>query len=341
MRQGTTAYARKYAIWGRELETLVGLVGLESAQSVTDVDRAARGFTWNENVMAADDQGHIGYWHPGLVPLRPKGYDERLPYPGTGKAEWRGLMPRSRMPHVIDPEQGWLANWNNLPSAGWTSGDGTARKRLDGRFFRVGLLFRLVPKLAKSGASFAGMQDLIRKAGLTAQQVPAAKGRIARAARGAKGRARTVLETLRAWDGSYGSDGIKDDGTVAPGVATWDAFRAELGEIVSARYGEAAAFAADETVLTPLYGGYHHGAGYHYFDARHLESTGLRTLGVAGYRTAARRAFAVLAKRFGSEDPAQWREPRRMYEVGAVGATAPEPMPFFDRGTYEEFIELG
>src|SRR3954469_4355986 len=218
-RQGTTAYARKYAIWGRELETLVGLVGLESAKSVNDVDRATRKLTWNENVMAADDHGHIGYWHPGLVPLRPRGYDERLPFPGTGEAEWRGLLPRSRMPHVIDPKQRWLANWNNLPSAGWTSGDGTARKRLDRPFFRVGVLFRLVPKLAKSGATFAGMQELIKRAGTTVQQIPAALPRLRRAARGATGPARAVLGTLAGFNGDYAT--TASDGTVAPGVATW------------------------------------------------------------------------------------------------------------------------
>jgi penicillin amidase len=338
-RQGTTAYARRYAIWGRELETLVGLVGLESAKSVRDVDRATRKLTWNENVMAADDGGHIGYWHPGLVPLRPRGYDERLPFPGTGQAEWRGLLPRSRMPHVIDPKQGWLANWNNLPSQGWTSGDGTARKRMDGPFFRVGLLFRLVPKLAKKGASVTGMQNLIRHAGTTAQQFPAARPMLRRAAKGATQPAKAVLDTLVKWDGSYAK--ADDKGTVDPGVATWTAFRARAAKLVRRAFGRAAGYAADEDVLTPLYGGYHHGSPYHYFDALHLESTGLRTLTKAGYRSAAQQAFADLAERFGNQDPATWREPRRMYEVGAVGATAPEPIPFFDRGTYEQFIELG
>ena len=46
--------------------------------------------------MVADDQGNIGWWHPGRLPIRPKRWDERLPLPGTGSAEWRGfLRPRS------------------------------------------------------------------------------------------------------------------------------------------------------------------------------------------------------------------------------------------------------
>lgn len=338
-RAGGWAFARRYAIWGRELETLVGLAGFETAASVREIDKAQLGFTWNENVMAADDQGHIGYWHPGLMPLRPKTWDERLPLPGTGSAEWRGLLNRRKMPHVIDPKQGWLANWNNLPAAGWTAGDGTARKRLDGKFFRVGLLFRLVPRLAKAGASFEGMQELIKVAGTTAQQFPAAKPKLRRALKGTQGRTRTLLETLLKWDGSYAK--VDEENTVDPGVAAWDAFRAELAKTVEKRYGKAAAFAAGETVLDPLYGAYHHGSPYHFFDATHLESTGLRTLGRAAYRRAAFATFGALEERFSTVDTTRWREPRRMYEVGAVGATSAEPIPFFDRGTYEQFVELG
>ena len=143
------ALARRYAIWGRELETIVGLSELNDATTVGEVDRAMREVTWNENVIAADDRGNIGYWHPGLHPLRPKRWDERLPYPGDGRAEWRGLLPRERTPHVINPEQGWLANWNNLPSAGWTNGDSEALERLAGPLHRVRILQSLVAKVAE------------------------------------------------------------------------------------------------------------------------------------------------------------------------------------------------
>ncbi len=337
-RAGDRAYARRYAIWGRELETLVGLVGLESAKGVRDVDVAARGFTWNENLMAADDQGHIGYWHRASCRCGRAAGTSGCPTRGRARPSGAAAAADAHAPRHRPP-QGWLANWNNLPSAGWTAGDGTARKRMDGPFFRVGWLMRLVRDLQKRGASFDGMQGLIRRAGTTAQQQPLATARLRRAQRGASGPAKAVLDTLLAWDGSYARTAA--DGTVDPGVATWVAFRAALADLVRDRYGKAADLAAGETVLDPLYGAYHHGAAYHLFDATHLEATGLRTLGAAAYRSAAATAFAALAKRFGSEDPARWREPRRMYEVGAVGATSPEPIPFFDRGTYEQFVELG
>src|SRR5262249_10300797 len=42
-----------------------------------------------------------------------------LIHPGTGGDEWRGFLPWPAMPHVINPAQGWLANWNNKPEPGW------------------------------------------------------------------------------------------------------------------------------------------------------------------------------------------------------------------------------
>ena len=108
-RRGKTAFARRYAIWKHELGTLKGLAALDQAGSVSAAGSAVAKLTWNENTLVADDGGHIGWWHPGRLPLRPKRWDERLPLPGTGEAEWRGLLKFRALPKVIDPEQGWLA----------------------------------------------------------------------------------------------------------------------------------------------------------------------------------------------------------------------------------------
>ncbi|MDX6672213.1 MAG: penicillin amidase [Solirubrobacteraceae bacterium] len=339
-RAGGVAYARRHAIWMREVETLVGLAALERAPDIRAVDSALRRVTWNENVIAADSAGNIGFWHPGLHPLRPFGWDERLPYPGTGEAEWRGLRSRDQIPAVINPRQGWLANWNNLPSAGWTSGDGTARKRTDGPFFRAGLLFPLVRDLARR-PSLDGVAQVVRRTGTTAQQFPAARSRLLLAARAPTGRrAGIVLRTLLAWDGSY--DRTAPDKTVDPGVATWDAFRSELDKLTRGQLGAAAVgWLANEGALQFLNPGFHQGAPYHYFDATHPESFALRTQTRTGYRLAAERAFDVLARRFGTQDPARWREPRRMFDFQGLAGAQPPPLPFFDRGTWEQLVELG
>ena len=329
VRAGDVAYARRYATWMRELETINGLTSLMEARSIRDVDAAMQQVTWNENVMAADSEGNIGFWHPGLHPLRPRGWDERLPYPGTGEAEWRGLLDRPRTPSVINPRQGWLANWNNVPSVGWTAGDGEARERQTGPWHRVGWLRKLVRELRRS-PSFEGAQSVIAREGSTAQQRPLATARLRRALRGSSGRARAVLSALLAWDGSYVR--VDANGTVDPGVAVWERFKDDVERLAAERLG--GGFEAS----APLRG---EPGSSHVFDIALGEAYGLRVLSPAGLRQAAVATFAAMAERFGTEDVARWREPRRMYDVSAQGAaTAPE-LPFFDRGTWEQLIEVG
>ncbi len=322
------AYARRYNIWGRELRVMVGLADLDRARSIRDVAKAAGEVTWNENIMAADDRGNIGWWHPGLLPLRPRGYDERLPYPGTGKAEWRGFLSVRQRPHVIDPNQGWLANWNTLPSAGWTNGDAPATERLSGRLHRSGLLFREVAA-AHAAPTFASVQGVDRVTGQTAEARPFLQDALSRADAGATGPAKVVLDTLLAWDGNYTRTDAA--GTVDPGVAAWDAFRDAVVDVgVRKPYG---------SIAVALLGA--HPGDSHQFDVSYAQAFALEHLGAAGYRAAAAAAGAALAQQFNSASPAAWREPRRIYDVSVQGIADKPVLPFFDRGTWQQEVELG
>ena len=322
------AYARRYALWKRELETLTGLTALNDARNLADVDRAMRQVSWNENTIAADDQGDIGYWHPGLHPLRPLRWDERLPYPGTGEAEWRGLLPRSRDPHVINPRgRDWLVSWNNPPAAAWTSGDAPARKRLNGPFHRVAELQPLVQSAAEAPTFDSVGVGVIRRNAVTAPQFPTALPRLEAAAQGADEPAATVLSTLLAWDGNY--DRTADDGTVDAGVATWQAFKAAcqrvaLGPTTPGKRG---------LVNTPGAEGF--------IDSTLGETYALRTLDAGGLQRAAGLAAADLSARFGTGDPSQWREPRRMVSATQQGLASPPDIPLRQRGSFEQIVELG
>ncbi len=79
----------------------------------------------------------------------------------------------------------------------------------------------------------------------------------------------------------------------------------------------------------------------HQFDITNGEALALRTLGARAYARAAKATAIVLTDRFGTPDPAAWREPRRMYEVSAQGAGAAPDLPFFDRGTWNQSVALG
>ena len=69
------------------------------------------------NFFYADRRGNIAYFGVGLVPILPKcsACDPRLPHPGDGSQEWRGFIPFSKMPHSVNPRQGYLVNWNTKP----------------------------------------------------------------------------------------------------------------------------------------------------------------------------------------------------------------------------------
>jgi acyl-homoserine lactone acylase PvdQ len=309
-----TAWARRYATWQHEMDTLVGLAELNEADTVQQAGRALNKVSWNENTMLADDQGNIAWYHPGRLPIRPKRWDERLPYPGTGNAEWRGFLKPSQRPHVINPDQGWLANWNNMPSKGWTVGDAPATERTSGHLHRGAFLNRLV---AAANPSYDAVKAVDRTSGTTAQQRSLLGGRLREAASGATGGAKTVLDTILAWDGNY--DRTDAAGTVDPGVAAWEALKDEAVDLLPG--------AVDDWLG---------GVGRsHAFDFSAADAAAFRDLTAAGLRRAAGNAATALG------DPSTWRKPRRMYDVTVLGAAPKPALKFYDRGTWQQAVELG
>lgn len=327
-RGGDVAYARRYAIWKHELGTLVGLAGVNAAKSVQDVNAAAAHLTWNENLMAADDRGHIGYWHPGLLQLKPRGWDERFPYPGTGNAEWRGFLSPKQRPHAIDPKQGFLFNWNNMPSVGWTQGDAPARERLLGPFHRAGEIRLRLLKVKKAGGGFGRTRAIDAFTGYHAQQRVLMGARLHALRDGATGHAATVLGTILRWDGNFARH--DKNGNVDPGVATWETFTAAAQRAEFGRYHGVGVRSVLDTQ-----------GSSHQFESTLGQVYALRHLSKAALRAAAAKAFSTLAARFKSKNPAKWREPRRMYDPSSQGAASMDPIPFLDRGTFEQVVALG
>nr|MBV6629416.1 penicillin acylase family protein [Oceanococcus sp. HetDA_MAG_MS8] len=120
---GRFARSVQYGMWMREVETAEAILEWSRANTFAEFDATMPKATWNENLMYADADGNIAYYHPGLHPRRHPGTDQRLPIPGTGEFDHDGLLSFSELPQVRNPARGWLANWNNKPAIGW--GDGT------------------------------------------------------------------------------------------------------------------------------------------------------------------------------------------------------------------------
>jgi penicillin amidase len=67
-----------------------------------------------QNVVFADRAGTIALWHNGKFPLRAKGQG-RFVLDGADPAnEWKGWVPREHVPHVKDPERGFVSSANQL-----------------------------------------------------------------------------------------------------------------------------------------------------------------------------------------------------------------------------------
>ena len=102
----------------RDRHDAAGFWGFNRSRGLRDYATSASMLASNHNMFYTDDRGNFGYWHPGNHPVRAKGVDLRLPQDGTGKSEWRGLLPVQRVPHAANFKRGWLVNWNNLPAQG-------------------------------------------------------------------------------------------------------------------------------------------------------------------------------------------------------------------------------
>jgi len=108
---------------GRELETLVAILDFGRAQDVEAFRQAARNVTTSHNFLCATVEGDIGFWYCGRYPKRAPPADHRLPVPGTGEYDWQGMWAFEEQPQVVNPSQGFLANWNNKPAIWWDCSD--------------------------------------------------------------------------------------------------------------------------------------------------------------------------------------------------------------------------
>ena len=84
---------------------------MNTASNWTEFSAALANWGWpSQNVVYADDQGHIAYHAVGRVPLRPAGL-QGVPIADNAH-EWQGYIPFDGMPNAFDPPSGFLATAN-------------------------------------------------------------------------------------------------------------------------------------------------------------------------------------------------------------------------------------
>lgn len=119
-RSSNTAYAFNRAWAGSEIATLMAWTNSTKAQNFEEWLSEAEKVGTTINWYYADREGNIGYVSPGFVPQRAQTHDERLPAE-PGEDDWLGLRPFGDAPKTYNPDQGWIANWNNRSADGGTA----------------------------------------------------------------------------------------------------------------------------------------------------------------------------------------------------------------------------
>lgn len=113
------AHAMCMSFWKSEHRTFEGVLDLNFAGTIPEVQAGVRKIVTSHNFFCATRDGHIGFWYCGAHPVRKASHDPRFPQDGSGGMEWEGILPFEKWPQKVDPEQGYFANWNNKPSADW------------------------------------------------------------------------------------------------------------------------------------------------------------------------------------------------------------------------------
>ncbi len=153
------AFVKNRFFWKKELDSVAAFYKWNvMTRDVKDFRKAASEFSMNFNAFYADAKD-IGWFHVGYLPKRTKGMHPSLPTWGTGKWEFGKRFPFKRHPQVINPEQGWIANWNNKPSVGWKNTDHCCGGKF-GAIQRVSLLQDQMSDLL-DGSGKADLSDLV------------------------------------------------------------------------------------------------------------------------------------------------------------------------------------
>jgi penicillin amidase len=356
------AYCKARAYWDTELQTGVSFVHASQAPDLGSFDVAARQNTAGFNFTYADDRGNIAYWHTGRIPIRAPGHDPRLPVPGDGSFDWRGYLDPTRWPSVVNPAQGWLASWNNKPQASWSdSGDGV----LWGAFQRARQPMSLLA--ARPALDLAAAWGVAKRTGeLDLRATLGFKPFITDLAKRSDltPTERAAVLQVAGWDGT----------AFYPGGAERDSAGQPTGKVASPAFAITDAWfaALERRVAEPLFGGALAGVGpdaetgvrtltqtpgtispkYEFFDnydqfvydalaGQTSERGYLGGASVSDVSLAAlREAVGTLSGSQGA-DPAHWQAAMPQIMFTALDVSSIPTIPWENRGTWGQAVELG
>ncbi|MGB6194475.1 MAG: penicillin acylase family protein [Terracidiphilus sp.] len=105
------AIALKWSLYDDAFDS-IPLYEMNTAANWTEFSAALEKWCWpTQNVVYADDQGHVAYQAVGRIPIRTDGLTG-VPV-SAGTHEWQGYIPFADLPSAVDPPSGFLATANS------------------------------------------------------------------------------------------------------------------------------------------------------------------------------------------------------------------------------------
>lgn len=346
-------YTKKIAHWKKEALSDAGWWKMMTAKNASEFGQGAALIMTSLHTTYADIAGNIGYWHTGLNPERPEGYDPRLPLPGTGEAEWTGrYLPNA---HVLNPAKGFVTGWNNKASPDTRNPDGNNPDYMFGRYHRA--LWPLRALSGRKGMDLNANKKLMKFIGGAGTYYPQVNGygnackdlipvlasAIKKANAPDKQLLSEMLRVLSSWDGRSVVDVVNDNHFQAghtifrewlPRVAT-ATFEDELAGIQDFKLIRSGLFnlflRCIDGAATPL------PVSRNYFD--NINTKEIETADDIFLKSFLETS-AVLKEKFKNEDPTSWQAPRSkiIYKHNMFGQVA--EMWDNNIGTYIEIVEL-
>jgi acyl-homoserine lactone acylase PvdQ len=357
------AFVKERFFWKKEIDSVPQFFRWNTqVDSLADFRSAARDFTMSFNAFYADSED-IGYFHVGYYPRRQQGVHPSLPIWGTGRWEWSGRFPWRRHPKVVNPDQGWVANWNNKPARGWDNFDNFKF----GSIHRVELLQDRMRELldGPARAQLSDIVDVIRDAATRDARAVYLGRRMARWAEARIGSSSSdesaALRAVEDWvtSGAHrynnDGDGEMDDPIPLLVFDTWyetlvhEIFDDELGDdfdqIVPAPISdyspaEGSSFFYDFSSYLDIL--FDDDAAQSRFALGYCDDRGTR-----GRRetcpdmvAAALEAAVDTLKTDQGEDMSEWSKEAENIVFDALGAGSVDEIPWQNRGTHNHVVEI-
>ena len=343
------AYSRKRAWEGLELESMFHWMAAVNAKNFGEMKFHFSKNPISINIFAINRHGETYHYLSGRYPVRNPYFDDRLPLPGDGSAEWRGYLPGETNPSSKNEAEGFIANWNSKPIGNFRNGDLSTQWGPDQRTI---LLQDYLRKKEKYG--LADLYDLQKKIGYTDLRAyiyaPMILKFIKSAYAGEENKSvARVAGILKAWNFERrddGRDGLYD----SPAVAVFDALWRELMDSLFAdELADMLWTVESETFWTQsilLYYTLQSAVdGITRLGHDYTNGLGLKSV-LSG---AAERAMAKLEKEYRTADASKWLKPAQklvfetanFVKVPQTDASSAIETFMVNRGTENHFVELG